>query len=479
MGLLLLPGSAVLLAENERWDGLENCEISIAGGRLSADALCGTLPVAENPAAPEGRQIDLAFAVSPARASRAEPDPVVFLAGGPGQSARDLLPVMKRTLRDVNRDRDLVFVDQRGTGGSNALDCEAGAPEEMWMEVDGQLASEYLRDCMREWDADLRFYTTSDGAADLEHFREHFAFDQLNLVGGSYGTRMAQVYLRNYPDRVRSVILDGVVPVRLHLGSEHGLMLDRALERIFAACNQDPACSEHFPDLEQAFADLKARYRNNNQSVFVTHPRTGRGFEMEFNRDVLASALRFLAYGAESQMMIPYLVHEAASSGSPERLASQALIVTDRMMDMMAVGLNFSVGCSEDWPGWPRDIDQSHTLLGDSLTEAYDDVCEWWPAGDRPDDFHQPFESDVPALLMSGELDPVTPPSYGDEALEQYPNGKHLVASGRGHIVLTNRCMSRIATEFIRTHSVDELDTDCMSAIGPEPFFLDLLGPAP
>ena len=466
-------------ADDDRWSELEACELSVAGGRLTAEAHCGRLEVAENPDDPEGRRIELAFAVSPARSSRVMDDPIVYLAGGPGQSARDTLPIMQRALRELNRERDLIFLDQRGTGGSNILDCEMDDEEEMWLETDWERTSEQLRECMERWEADVRYYTTTHGAADLEYFRRHFDIERFNLIGGSYGTRMAQVYLRHHPEQVRSVVLDGIVPVRLHLGAEHGLMLDRALHRLFSACNDNDECAARFPELDRAFSELKARYRSRGQTIFVTHPRTGQGFEMNFTRDVLASALRFLAYAPESQMMIPYLVHEAATTGSPERLASQALIVTDQMMDMIAVGLNFAVGCSEDWPDWPENIDQSTTLLGDSLTEVYREICNWWPAGDVPEGFHQPFQSDVPMLLLSGELDPVTPPSYGDEALSDYDNARHLVAKGRGHIVLTNSCISRIATRFVRDASNENLDTECMEAIGPEPFFLELLGPAP
>ncbi len=477
--LMSAPVAWATDAPEERWADLDACELSAAAGRITAEARCGRLSVAENPGDPDGRQIELAFAVSPARGSSVLDDPVVYLAGGPGQSAREVLPIMQRALRELNRDRDLIFLDQRGTGGSNILDCEVDEEEEMWLETDWERTSDQLRECMDRWDADVRFYTTGHGADDLEHFREHHGISHLNLIGGSYGTRMAQVYLRQYPDRVRSVVLDGVVPTRLHLGAEHGLMLDRALHKLFDACHADDECAERFPDLHGAFAELKARYRNTSQAIFVTHPRTGQGFEMNFSRDVLASALRFLAYSPESQMMIPYLVHEAATTGSPERLASQALIVTDQMMDLIAIGLNFAVGCSEDWPGWPEDIDQSTTLLGDSLTEVYRHVCDWWPAGDVPEDFHEPFESDVPMLILSGELDPVTPPTYGSEAMLQFDNAQHLIARGRGHIVLTNTCIGRITTRFVREGSSDNLDTECMEAIGSEPFFIDLLGPAP
>lgn len=479
LGLLLTAYAFSAGAETDRWAGLEGCELAAAGGRVTESARCGTLEVAENPDDPDGRRIELAFAVAPARAGQASPDPVVFLAGGPGQSARETLPMIKRTLSDINRERDLIFLDQRGTGGSNILDCTFDDENEVWLEPDWEQFNERLQQCLSEWDADVRFYTTAHGADDLERFRREFDIEQLNLVGGSYGTRMAQVYLRRYPERVRSVILDGVVPTRLHLGSEHAIMLDRALENMFEHCGNREKCAETFPNLPAAFEELKSQYRNSGQDIVVTHPRTGRAMELEFSADILASALRFLAYSPETQMMIPYLVHEAATTGSPERLASQAIIVTDQMADMIAIGLNFAVGCSEDWPGWPDGIDDADTLLGDSMSEVYSQVCEWWPAGEVSEDFHEPFESDVPVLILSGELDPVTPPKYGDEAAGQYENSRHLVAKGRGHIVLSNHCISDIATAFVDEASVDGLDTECLESIGPEPFFLDLLGPTP
>nr|WP_275401422.1 alpha/beta hydrolase [Wenzhouxiangella limi] len=403
------------------------------------------------------------------------------MAGGPGQSARDILPIMRHALREINAQRDLIFLDQRGTGGSNALECEMEEQDEAWLDANYDQMAEQLDRCRAGWDADLRFYTTSDAARDLESLRAHYGFEQVNLIGGSYGTRLAQVYLRAYPDRVRSVILDGVVPTRLHLGAEHGLMLDRALGKLFAACTGEPQCRDTFPELDDAFADLKARFPDTDDGpdILVTHPRRGQAIDLQFTRATLAAALRFLAYSPQTQMMIPYLVHEAAATGDPTRLASQALIVTDQMADMIAIGLNFAVGCSEDWPGWPDVPGQEDTLLGNSMKEVYDQVCADWPRGELPPDFHQPFDADAPVLILSGELDPVTPPAYGDEAEAQFSKSLHLVARGRGHIVITQDCVGQIASRFIADADFDALDTDCLDRLGPEPFFIDLLGPAP
>lgn len=463
----------------DRWPAeTEKCELSAAGGRISVSALCGTLEVAEDRGRSDGRSIELAWAVVEARTASPEPDPVFFLAGGPGQSARDVAPVIANALSDINRTRDLIFLDQRGTGGSNALECEIDE-DTFLTEPDLDQINDLLRECHQGLDADVRHYTTIDGAEDLEALRQHLNLETINLVGGSYGTRMAQVYLRRFPDAVRSMIIDGVVPTRLKLGAEHAEMLDRSIDKLMARCAADATCSENFPDLAQAFEQLKAKYAETPVKIQVTHPRTGVAEELEFSAAVLASSLRFLAYSPVSQMMIPYLIHEAAATGSPERLAAQALMTNDQMSQGMAIGLNFAVGCSEDWPYWPADSDASGTLLGNSFTELYAKVCSWWPADPVGADYHQPFESAAPILILSGELDPVTPPQYGEEAHEQFGNSLHIVSNGRGHITITDSCIASIATEFVAEASVEDLDTECTDRIGPEPFFVNLLGPTP
>ena len=473
---LLAPGALA-----ERFPGLEECVLQVPGGMLSAQARCGTLEVAENPAEPEGRRIELAFAVVPAPAARPKPDPVFYLAGGPGQSARDVLPLMRATLQEVNRSRDLVFLDQRGTGGSNPLRCDFSAVDP-FLEPDPDTIAQLYRSCLDALDADPRFYTSQHAADDIDALRAHLRYEQLNLVGSSYGTRLAQVYLRAYPDRVRSMILDGVVPTRLVLGSEHGRALDDALTRILARCAEDDACNERFGDLEAKLATLAERFdRKTSQRLTLTHPRTGREQAMDFNRDGLAQALRMLAYSPPTQALLPLLIDEGAGVEVPERIALQLMQIYEQLDAMIAVGLEASIGCSEDWPIW-REMDpqpEADTLLGPSMRESREHLCAVWPAGEVADDFHEPFTSDVPVLLLSGELDPVTPPRYGDEALAQFPNSLHLVARGQGHNTLSPPCTSGIAHRFLDDLDVLGLDTGCMDRIGPTPFFLDLLGPSP
>lgn len=477
-GLCLAAAAAFAQTDVPPWQGAEKCELATLGGRLTVTARCGSLEVPEDRSRPDGRSIELTWAVVEARSPKPTPDPVFFLAGGPGQSAKKSAPMIAQALREVNRTRHLVFLDQRGSGGSNALKCEFDeAATEIAMDI--EQTDRMLRECHAGLDAAVEHYTTGDAADDLEALRLQLGFGPVNLIGGSYGTRMAQVYLRAFPDAVRSVVIDGVVPTRLRLGAEHAEKLDQSIEKLLRRCAEDKACNARFPDLEQAFVELKRRFADSVESIQVTDPRTGVADRLEFNADMLATSLRFLAYAPTSQMMIPYLIHEASTTGSPERLAAQALMTVDQISDEIAIGLNFSVGCSEDWPYWPDNSQAEGTLLGDSFTKLYGQVCSWWPSKPVGPEFHQPFASDVPMLILSGELDPVTPPEYGDEAAAQFSNSLHLIGPGRGHIVMTQPCFGRIITEFVEQASVEELDTECIASLGPEPFFVNLLGPTP
>ncbi|MCC5872823.1 MAG: alpha/beta fold hydrolase [Gammaproteobacteria bacterium] len=479
--VLLLGTGFAAQALAQRFADLDDCVLKIPGGMLSAQARCGTLKVPEDPARPDGRQIELAYAVVPAPTGQPRPDPVFYLAGGPGQSARDVLPLMRHALRDVNQVRDLIFLDQRGTGASHPLRCDFSAVDP-FLEPDPEVFEALYRECLDNLDADVRHYLSADAARDLDALREHLGYGRINLVGTSYGTRLAQVYLRAYPDRVRSLILDGVVPTRLVLGSEHGRALDDALARILARCSDDPVCAERFPDLPEKLADLASRFdRDSSQRLTLVHPRTGREQVMDLNRDGLAQTLRMLAYAPQSQALLPLLIDEAAASDIPERIASQLMQIYEQLDAAISVGLEAAIGCSEDWPRWQAmdATEEADTLLGPAMREGREMVCGIWPRGEVPDDFHTPFQSEVPVLLMSGELDPVTPPRYGEEAAAQYPNHRHLIGAGQGHGILGPRCTGALAARFMEDLDVEALDTSCMDRLGPSPFFVDLLGPSP
>lgn len=473
----LLPAATVAQPKQNVIE-FENCTLEMPGTVITAEARCGWLEVAEDPSNPGGRRIRLHVAMAPAVTQEPEADPLFLFAGGPGQAASEAYVLLRGVLEKVRRKRDIVMIDQRGTGKSNPMMCQ---PEE----VDFTAVTDLVKikqlaiDCLAGLDADARFYTTAVGMDDYDLVRAAMGYEKINLLGISYGTRSAQVYLRRHSEHVRSMILDSVVPAQLLLGAEHAQRLDEAVAQILTACANDQRCNERFPDGQNKLAGLLSDLRGEPRQIIITHPVTGLPEPILMNSEVLATAIRFLSYASETQAMLPLLINEAASNGDFSRLAAQALIVISRITDSLAHGMELSVVCSEDYPFMDLHADMGETLLGNLFIEALQVQCDAWPRGEVAHDFHEPKAFTLPVLLLSGERDPVTPPGYADQAAEQYENSLHLVAAGQGHNVIGRPCIRGIAQDFIATGSIVDLEIDCVDNIKPSPFFDSLLGPTP
>ena len=457
---------------------LEPCELRVPGTAITAPAECGRLDVPENPEDPNGRKVSLNIARMPASGRSALPDPLVFFAGGPGQAATEAWLLVAGALRKVNEERDIILVDQRGTGGSNPLKCPQVEIQDMlggdWDELE-----RHTRSCLEGIEGDPRFYTTTIAMQDYDLVREALGYKQVNLFGGSYGTRAAQVYLRLFPERVRTVVLDSVMPQDEVMGLDHARNLDRSVFRVLEACEADADCSAEFPGTPGKLRALVERLETEAVPTAFEHPLTGETLEFEFDRDALAGSLRFLMYSPESQALLPLLISEASESGDFSRLASQMLIATAGLEEGIAIGLQNSVMCAEDYPRFPRDDSAAGLLMGNSLVEATRVQCEVWPRGPVPAGFHEPVRSDTPTLLLSGELDPVTPPQYGEHTAQYFSNSLHLVGRGQGHILTNRGCVGDIVSEFIIEGSVADLELECLEKLDPTPFFVSLTGPKP
>ena len=450
----------------------------VPGTPLSAVGECGWLEVAENPDQPDGRKIQIRVARIPARGRTAEPDPLVFFAGGPGQAATESWPIIGRALAKLSETRDILLVDQRGTGQSNALKCPTWGLEES-LALDWDDLARTTQECLDALDGDPRFYTTTIAMHDIDAARAALGYEMVNLFGGSYGTRAAQVYLRLFPERVRSVVLDGVVPQTLALGSEHAMKLDQAIFRVLEACDNDTLCSDAFPDTAGKLRMLITDLEENPVEITVIHPTTGEPFPLTFNREVLSTSLRFLTYSSDTQAMLPLLIHEAAVDQRFDRLASQMLIAASGIQQTISQGMEMSVMCAEDYPLFPAETPPNDYLMGNVMEKSINIQCGVWPKGPVPANFHEPVTADVPVLLLSGELDPVTPPEYADQVAAYFPGSRHLVAPGQGHIATTRGCMGKIVSEFIIEGSAEGLETDCISNMQATPFFISLTGPTP
>lgn len=458
---------------------LTPCALFLPGTGLTAPAECGWLEVAENPARPEGKHIRLRVARVPAQGRKVEPDPLVLFAGGPGQAASEAWLIIAPALKKLNENRDVLLIDQRGTGQSNALRCPQASLEET-LAIDWQHIEETTRACLAALPGDPRFYTTTIAMQDYDRVRAALGYERLNLLGVSYGTRAAQVYLRLFPQRVRTIVLDSVVPQTLPLGSEHSQKLDQAVAKVIARCDADAGCAKAFPDTAGNLDLLIRELEEAPVPLIVDHPLTGRPFPLEFDRETLATAIRFMAYAAETQAILPLLIHEAATTGGYQRLASQMLITATNLTESIAQGMELSVVCSEDFPLFPAEGEgQSGILMGDSMLKATRLQCAAWPRGEVPEGFHDPVQSDKPALLLSGEYDPVTPPEYGAEVSQYFSNSLHLVAPGQGHSVTGKGCLGRLVEEFIAAADWRGLDTRCVTQLQNSPWFMTLTGPTP
>jgi pimeloyl-ACP methyl ester carboxylesterase len=462
---------------------LSPCELEHPLRLTVVAAECGVLTVPENPQAPAGRQIRLHVARVAAISRRKQPDPLFVLAGGPGQAAGAFYATVAPAFARILRERDIVLVDQRGTGGSNRLDC-AQQEDLLDRASDAEIAAD-TRACLAALAprADVAWYTTSVAVQDLERVRAALGVERINLYGASYGTRVAQHYLRRFAPRVRSVILDGVVPVELVLGPDIALEAERALRAVLARCAAEPECRTRFGDPAEDYRAVRRTLAARAVAVNVPDPQTGQPTQLEFSSEHLATVLRLLTYSADYAALLPLVLHAAAAQSDYLPLAAQFLTVERAYGASLAVGMHHSVVCAEDVPFFAgRAIDRARlaaTYLGTTQLDGLAVVCGIWPHGPVDADLHAPLASDVPALLLSGSNDPVSPPRYAAQAARAFRHSRSLVLAGFGHGQLTAPCLDRLMAAFLARGSVDGLDVSCTNAARPLPFFTSVNGPPP
>ncbi len=454
----------------------EPCTLSPQFGPASVAAQCGSLAVPENPAAPDGRKIELAIAwVQADDEGELAPDPVFMLAGGPGQSARQTFPQVAPAFAKVLDHRNVILVDQRGTGGSNPLKCDFG-DDAIALETPeaARAATERCRDELSKH-ADLRFYTTTDAVRDLDAVRQALGVDKVNLVGVSYGTRVAQQYAMRHPAYTRALVLDSVAPNELILGNDFATNLEQALDLQFARCEATDACTANLGHPRANLDALMARLRADPPRVRYRDAATGKSMEDTLEPERVAAVMRMYAYVPMLSALLPLQLHEAIE-GRYDGLMALSKMLGESIGDQMAMGMQLSVVCTEDAAGFRADPAAEGTLLGNLFSEFLGAQCEVWPKGEMPADFHQPLSTDVPALVLEGEFDPVTPPRYGEQVVEHLPNGRLLVLKGQGHNVIGAGCMPELFGQFIATADAKALDASCLDDLDYVPPFTSFNG---
>jgi pimeloyl-ACP methyl ester carboxylesterase len=480
-------GKALPPAKPQTWTRgtltLTSCNLAQPNSGISTAAWCADFPVPENRADPHSRRITLKLAVLRSRAQVASKDMLAFLVGGPGQAATDSAGQIASMLKPLLAHRDVLLLDQRGTGGSNALTCK-NTDDAVTLEGEVAFDADKMRntaaECVKQLAgrADPRYYTTTIATQDLEDVRKALGAPQFDLLGVSYGTRMAQQYLMRYPDAVRSVVLDSVVPNPLALGQDFARNLDDALKAQFIRCTTEPACKKQFGDPDQTLYQLRDALRANPHEVSFRDPQSYRTVKRVLNEDSLASVVRMFAYTPATAALLPLSI-DAAAHGDVGPLLGQAKILSGELAELMGSGMQYSVICSEDADLLEPRPQDAGTILGTHMVDALKAVCSVWPKGTRPADFHQPLKTGKPVLLLAGQYDPVTPPRYAEEVAKGLPKARVLVLKGQAHAVMAVGCTPQLVQHFVEKLDPKTLDASCLDRLQATPIFIDFNGATP
>jgi pimeloyl-ACP methyl ester carboxylesterase len=448
---------------------LTHCVLTSSASARQVDAKCGSLRVPEDPSHPDGRQIDLNLAVVEAARRHAEPDPLFILMGGPGESATENFAALSSIFEGIHQERDIVLVDQRGTGKSHPLRCLNAKDKGLGEEE----SIARLKACPARLDADLRFYTTDFAMQDLDRVRAALGYETINLYGVSYGTRAVLVYLKLYPERVRSLVLDAVVDPSFVLYQDAARDGQRSLELLFERCEADPACSSTYPRLRSELTEVLQKVEGAPTVVTISHPATGQPLEVPLTGALLSTHIFNMLYSPDLSAVLPFVIHQAHQNQDYAPLITQGFLVNDRVYD----GLFYAVACAEDSPflQW----DQTASGLFDHNLQTFLEICSAWPRGEVPPIVHAPVVSDVPVLMFSGEADPITPPWHAEKLRDFLRNSRDVVFPGMGHGNAASACGMQIMENFVDTVSVNGLDVTCAADVKPPQFFVGFSNPEP
>jgi len=427
------------------------------------EVLCATYPVWEDREKKAGRKIGLNIVILPALEKVHAPDPIFYLDGGPGAGATRLAPGLAG-FRAIRNKRDLVLVDQRGTGGSNPLDCSLyGDPPDPRKLLAGSFPLQPIRECRKRLEkiADLRLYTTAPGMDDVNEVRQWLGYQRINVWGGSYGTVSAQVYVRRHGDTVRALALQAVAPVDELNPLHHAWAGQRAVDAIFDKCSADADCRAAYPRVREEFNALVERVRIGID-VEVNDGHGGR-VRVKPSLSGFAESVRHFLYYDDGRSF-PAMIHRAAG-GDLSELLEKGLQAERQLGNLLSLGMLLSVTCAETVPYITDAMvarDTARTFLGDLRVREQQAACKEWVRGPVPPDVHRLVQSDVPALIFSGARDPVTPPDFGARVAAGFRNGLHVVFPESSH-GNWGSCGNTIYADFIDRGSVEGLDVSCVA----------------
>ena len=425
-------------------------------------AQCATVSVPDDHLQPKGKRVEIFLAILPSLARRPAPDPLFLFAGGPGQAATDQGRVAM-ALNDIRKTRQIVLVDQRGTGKSKTLSCDTSEDaknkdmlaEQLNADIAG-MEKDWAK-CLATMKGNPATHRTDDYVNDLELVRKGLGYEKINVWGGSYGTRVALRYMKRFPASIRSAMLDGVAPTSLHLPDDAMATSEAQLKAAINACEQSQACAKAYPDLGGTLDALLAKLRVTPQAVTLAHPLTGKPLSGVVTDRAVISFLWPLLYQPEAARLIPQLINSAAAGNfAPMAATTTASSISETDLSIVQ---RFAVMCAEDMLGRSGIAPAMERFK--SLGDVFYGFCKGFPHGRVEPEFFEPTTSDIPTLLFSGSLDPVTPPSQGELAAKTLTQSRHIIASGAGHIVLQQACARRMMSKFITTGNVAAATDAC------------------
>jgi pimeloyl-ACP methyl ester carboxylesterase len=433
---------------------------------------CLAVPVPLDYAQPAGASLNIHVTVAPAFREGAKADPLFVLAGGPGQAGSEVLVLLSTAFKRVRATRDIVFIDQRGTGLSGKLDCDESPRQETMS--DAELEAEAHR-CLRTSKARFAAYNTANAARDLEEVRRALDYAKVNLFGGSYGTRLGQAYARAYPASVRSLILDGVAAPDqvIPAGGRDG---QAALDKLFEHCAKDAGCHKAYPNLRAEFDSLAAR-AEAGMKLSIADPRTAQPITFTMTGQRFNGTVHSILYSPADARRLPFLVH-SAYQGRWEPFIARHNVSGDFAGEGGAATLLYlAVVCAEDVPRMtPALMKEDASMLTRPLSDRIPAMCKEMKVPAAP--YAAPTMIEAPALLLSGALDPVTAPRRAEAAARHMKNARQVVVANAGHGVSQLGCAPRLLRAFLDRPGA-QLDTACLAEIPAPTFQLGSAGPQP
>lgn len=436
---------------------------------------CIKVPVPLDYSKRGGERIDIHVTLAPAFRESARPDPLFILAGGPGEAGSDLLPLLNNTFRRTRATRDIVFIDQRGTGLSGKLDCDSDKLPETLSEAEQTAA---LRACIGAIKQPLAAYTTDSAARDIEQVRLALGYGKINLWGGSYGTRLGQAYARAFPGSVRALILDGVAAPDqvIPAGGRDG---QAALDLLFKQCALDAACRKAYPSLRSEFDSLVARVKAAPVAINLPDPRTAEPAQVSMTSTRFLGTVHNVLYSALDSRRLPFLIHSAYQGRWAPFIARRNVATDFSAEGGAALVLHLAVVCAEDYPRLTpklQDEDGKNSFLAGTKGARIIELCKTVNVPAVP--YRTPSQIAAPALLLSGALDPVTPPHRAATAATFMPRAQHLVVANAGHGISALGCAPRLLREFLDQPD-EPVAAKCLTEIPAATFQVGSAGPQP